>query len=119
MEKNGPDFYDTEEVFGIYTAHRARSESPNETMEHPVLWSLIGDPADLAVLDLGCGDAQVAKKFRAKAARSYVGVEGSWRMVESAQANLEDRFSTVMHSQLEHYVPQAEAFDLIISAVRI
>ena len=117
MEKFGPDFYDVAEVFDTYMTHRARDESPNETIEQPILWKLIGDVRGLKVLDLGCGDARVSRKFKALGAQCYLGVEGSKRMVEKAQGNVDNTFSTVTESWLETYEPPAQKFDLIVSSL--
>jgi SAM-dependent methyltransferase len=117
MDKHGPDFYDVQGVFEIYSSHRARPDSPNETIEQPLLWELIGNPAGLDVLDLGCGDDRVSKKFRALGAKSYVGIEGSKRMFNLARQSVEDGYSEVILSWLEEYVPPDNAFDLVVSSL--
>ncbi len=117
MEKKGPAFYDEENVFKTYTAHRSRVDSPNETIEQPILWQLIGDPMNHHVLDLGCGDARAARTFRQRGANSYLGVEGSRRMAERAKANLEPGFSEIALSWLEDFKPLPEMFDLVTSSL--
>lgn len=117
MDKTGPDFYDNEEVFRFYMEHRAKTDTPNETLEQPILWELIGDPRHLKVLDLGCGDARVAKKFKALKAREYLGIDGSKRMVNLAVQNVEPGFSEVQLSDLENCVLPNSEFDLVISSL--
>jgi SAM-dependent methyltransferase len=119
MTKNGPDFYDQSQVFNIYSAHRSRPESPNETMEQPILWNLIGDVHGQSVLDLGCGEAKVAKRFKDAGAKSYLGVDGSKNMIEQAQLNCEAGFSAVTCSWLEDFSSEHNSFDLIISSLAL
>ncbi len=119
MKSSGPDFYDKLEVFNIYTEHRSRAESPNESMEQPIVWELIGCPRGLEVLDLGCGDARVAKKFKQLSALKYVGVEGSSRMIASATQNIEGPFSQVIHARLEDFEPREVSFDLVVSSLAL
>ncbi|MGE3911099.1 MAG: hypothetical protein AB7K36_17205, partial [Chloroflexota bacterium] len=44
---DGPRFYDDDEVFTTYQRHRARDETPNDTLEKPDLLDLIGEAAGL------------------------------------------------------------------------
>ena len=56
MGKNGPEFYDDEQVFATYASRRARTDGPNEILEKPIFDELMGDLAGLRILDLGCGN---------------------------------------------------------------
>ena len=117
MTKKGPEFYDDAEVFNVYREQRTRSEVPNDSMEQPALWELIGDPRGLEVLDLGCGDAGVARIFQQRGASRYLGIEGSERMAEAAKANLTPGFSEVRQLWMEDFVPSIGAFDLVVSSL--
>jgi len=52
----------------------------------PTLWRVIGDPAGLDVLDLGCGNGYVARRM-ARAGARVTGVDASPAMVERARAH--------------------------------
>lgn len=117
MGKHGPNFYDEEKVFDYYSNHRLRTDTPNETIEQPILWDLIGNPKGLAVLDLGCGDARIAKKFKELGAKSYLGIEGSRRMFEKALTNVEAGFSEASQCWLEDFIPQEKSYDLAVSSL--
>jgi len=119
MTKKGPEFYDNKDVLQFYMNHRSTGDAPNENMEHPLLWELIGNPNGLTVLDLGCGDARIAHQFRKLGAKQYLGVEGSQRMFELAQKNLKPGFSEVQLSWLEDLVSPAGHFDLVISSLAL
>lgn len=45
---DGPTFYDQEVVFDVYIKHRHRQvDSPNDSLEGPVVFELLGDLAKL------------------------------------------------------------------------
>ena len=88
MGKNGPEFYDDEEVFATYAARRARIDGPNEILEKPIFDELIGDLAGLRILDLGCGDAAFGIEALQQGCESYLGIDGSHKMVAAAKAKL-------------------------------
>ena len=117
MSKAGPDFYDNPGVFEIYSRHRAKPDCPNETIEQPILWKMMGSPQGLKILDLGCGDARVARKFREAKAGRYVGIEGSKRMYVMAQRYVLEGFSEIKLQRLEDFVPTDPTFDLVISSL--
>ena len=113
---SGPDFYDYEEIFDVYMNHRLnRPETPNDTMEKPVIWELMGDVSDQKVLDLGCGDGRFGLALLDAGARSYLGIDGSINMIEIAKKNLESSTATVQHISLETWIYPANRFDLVVS----
>ena len=50
MGTAGPTFYDDETVFAAYQQRRQRTDSPNDTLEKPVILELIGNIAGKRVL---------------------------------------------------------------------
>ena len=66
MKHTGPEFYDDATVFATYQRHRARPDSPNDTLEALVIWTMLGDVAGCDILDLGCGDAQFGRDLLAR-----------------------------------------------------
>jgi SAM-dependent methyltransferase len=115
MCASGPEFYDDEAVFATYMARRRRPDNPNDTLEKPVILELIGEPAGLSVLDLGCGDAAFGRELLERGALAYVGVEGSRKMVEVARETLAATNGRVIHSSLEGWDAPADAFDLVVA----
>src|SRR5690606_5391678 len=83
----------------------------------PLLWELIEDASNLRVLDLGCGDARIAKNFKFAGAQSYLGIEASQKMSESALSNMEPGFSDIKQAWLEDYDATIAYYDLIISSL--
>lgn len=84
MQKAGPSFYDDEAVFETYMQHRQRADTPNDTLEKPVMMDLIGPITNKHILDLGCGDAAIGRESLHHGAASYIGIEGSHKMAAVA-----------------------------------
>lgn len=116
---DGPRFYDDDTVFATYTRHRARDETPNDTMEKPDLLDLIGSVAGLRVLDLGCGDAEIGRELLADGACSYLGVEPSLNMLGLAHQMLSDTGGQAVQATIEGWAYPPAAFDLVISRLAL
>jgi len=60
----GSQLFDDDAVFHRYFAPRPRpSDSPVITMEMPAFWDTVGDVDGLTILELGCGDGELAAQF--------------------------------------------------------
>ena len=115
MSYDGPAFYDDNAVFNTYMAGRSRSGNPNDTLEKPVIFELVGELTDRRILDLGCGDAGFGREALAAGCQAYVGVEGSRNMVQAARKNLAGTDGQVVHATVETWEYPAEAFELVVS----
>lgn len=82
--QRGGAFYDQPDVFECYRDHAGPS-NPNLVMEEPALLEELGSVEGLRVLDLGCGDAALGRVLLDAGCRSYVGIDGSMRMVHAAE----------------------------------
>ena len=91
---DGASFYDDNDVFNTYMQGRQRTETPNDTIEKPVMLELIGAVQGKRILDLGCGDAVFGREALTNGCESYVGIEGSQNMVAVAQQTLAGRLLT-------------------------
>jgi SAM-dependent methyltransferase len=112
----GPSFYDNEEVFARYLSRRQNNpENPNDTLEKPVLLELVGEVAGLKILDLGCGDAAFGREVLESGAKSYLGVDGSYKMISLAQETLAGTGGQAKLGDLESWNPLDGVFDLVIS----
>ena len=120
MGKNGPEFYDDDVVFETYKSGReTRVDSPNETLEKPVFDELVGDLARLRILDLGCGNAAFGLEALQQGCHSYLGIDGSNKMVEAAKANLAGTHGMVMHTSIEAWEYPVCQFDLVTSRLAL
>jgi SAM-dependent methyltransferase len=120
MGKHGPEFYDDETVFVTYmTGRETRIDSPNETLEKPVFDELLGDLTGLRILDLGCGNAAFGLGALQQGCQSYLGIDGSQRMIEAANKKLAGNSGRVVCESMEtwHYPPHQ--FDLVTSRLAL
>lgn len=119
MAHFGAEFYDDDAVFSTYARHRQRPDNPNNTLEKPVVFELLGSVVGQRVLDLGCGDALFGRELLAAGARRYVGVEGSRNMVAVAQQNLAGTGGEIIHNALEDWEFPSASFDLVVSRLAL
>lgn len=119
MAFNGPAFYDDEAVFATYMAARERPFNANDTLEKPIFDELVGNLAGRRILDLGCGDARFGREALTAGCQSYLGIEGSQRMFELAQANLAGSKGTVALATMENWSYPAQQFDLVTSRLAL
>ncbi len=115
MSRKGYEFFDDEEILETYKSRRQLSTSPNETIEYPIFRELIGGARGLDVLDLGCGEAEFGTMLLKESVRSYVGLEASDKMANSAEERLAGLEARVVRSTIESYDFAPTSYDLVIS----
>jgi SAM-dependent methyltransferase len=113
MALPGPAFYDQAAVFDSYTQHRGQPAAPNNTMEGPLVRSLLGDVHGEDVLDLGCGSAAFGAELLAAGAASYLGVDGSANMVALASTQLAHTPGQVLHADLQTWAMPVARFSRV------
>jgi SAM-dependent methyltransferase len=119
MGTDGPDFYDDEQVFATYMAHRRRPDNPNDTIERPALLDLLGSVGGLRVLDLGCGDARFGRELLEAGCRSYTGLEASRNMIAAARETLAGTAGQLVEATIEGWSYPVAAFDLVVSRLAL
>lgn len=120
MGKLGSEFYDDEVVFATYMARREkRADSPNDVLEKPILDELIGDPTNLRILDLGCGNAEFGQEAFQRGCRSYLGIDGSENMINLAQNMLHGTSGKTERATIEEWEYPKSQFDLVISRLAL
>ncbi|MED3793581.1 class I SAM-dependent methyltransferase [Niallia alba] len=115
MAYHGSSVYDNEQFFENYRARRNRDTSPNNSIERPILFELLGEVKGKSILDLGCGDAKFGIELLEKGAENYTGVEGSKRMFDEASSYLNGTNGYVNHSTLEEWNFTNSKTDLVVS----
>ncbi|WP_316570416.1 class I SAM-dependent methyltransferase [Neobacillus sp. YIM B06451] len=119
MEFRGASVYDQEDFFSNYMKRRGRKDSPNNAIENPIIYELIGDFQNKSILDLGCGEASFGKELLNQGAAFYTGIEGSKLMVSSANLNIVRENGTIHHETLESYSFPTNKFDIVSSRFAI
>lgn len=115
MASDGPAFYDDDDVYATYLAHRRRVDNPNDTMERPVIDELVGDVRGQRILDLGCGAGGFGRDVLTRGANGYVGIDGSHKMAAAACDQLEDTPALIIHHRIETWSYPIAAFDLAVA----
>lgn len=115
----GHDFYDDPVIFNAYVARRRSPQNPNDAIEQPIFWEMVGEPSGLEILDLGCGTAGFGRDLLERGAKRYVGVEGSNNMAEAALKALAGTGGEVVVSSIEAWEYPGEAFDLVVSRLAL
>ncbi|MCU5598396.1 class I SAM-dependent methyltransferase [Bacillus wiedmannii] len=113
------DVYNNEAFFEQYMKRRYRENSPNESLEKPAFFQLIGDVKGKKILDLGCGDAKFGEELLENGCHSYTGIEGSELMYEKAKKQLENKNGTVHCLNLKDYTYPPSTFDLVTSRLAL
>jgi SAM-dependent methyltransferase len=119
VDESGSSFYDDEAVFATYMRHRHRLDTPNETLEKPVILELVVPVTNKRILDLGCGDAAIGKEFLHQGATSYLGIEGSHKMFATALQTLTETSGSVIRQTIEDWSYPPEAFDLVLARLSL
>ncbi len=116
----GAKFFDNDKLFERYQSGRHRSEGPNESLEKPIFLELIGDVKGEQILDLGCGDGIFGLDLLRAGCQTYVGLEASQNMVQTAQQNLQGTAAgQIVHAKIEDWEYPPERFDLVISRLAL
>ncbi|HDX9613917.1 TPA: class I SAM-dependent methyltransferase [Bacillus toyonensis] len=113
------DVYNNEAFFEQYMKRRYRENSPNESIEKPAFFQLIGDVKGKQILNLGCGDAKFGEELLENGCHSYTGIEGSQLMYEKAVKQLENKNGTVHFLNLKDYNYPPATFDLVTSRLAL
>lgn len=123
MADAGAFFYDRTDVFKNYMDRRQQETSANDTLEIPIIKVLLPDLKGKALLDVGCGDGQIAPYLFKLGLKSYTGFDGSQNMVDLAQKHIESEGLNHLNHQMrveqgfiENWdYPTIETFDVVLS----
>lgn len=119
MDYRGASAYDQDDFFSNYMKRRSRKDSPNNAIETPIIYELLGNYQNKSILDLGCGDASFGMELLNHGAASYTGIDGSQQMVTSANLTLADKNGSIQHETMESYSYPPEKFDIVTSRFAI
>ncbi|WP_391119652.1 class I SAM-dependent methyltransferase [Psychrobacillus sp. L3] len=119
MEYKGSSVYDQTDFYASYMKRRSREDSPNNAIEGPIMYELIGEFQDQNFLDLGCGDASFGKELLEKGAKHYCGVEGSKQMVEAANKHISGMNGVIQLDTMETFHFPKNKIDIVTSRFAI
>ena len=111
----GTVYYDQKDIYDRYLEHRQKIDNPNLVIERPIIRELIGEAADLDVLDLGCGYGEMGEYLLKNAINSYHGIDPSQRMIAAARERLKGDQLTLEVESIDSFQWQTGTYDLVIS----
>lgn len=115
MEFKGPSVYDDKDFLESFLKRRSRKESPNNAIEKPIIFELLGCVEGKAILDLGCGDGVFGLELLSSNAASYTGIEGSREMALLASEATAELGGKIILKDLESFEADRMQYDLIVS----
>lgn len=113
--------YDDEKFFSQYKEMRDSKINANELIEIPIIKSMLPNLKGKKILDLGCGEGEMARYFIESGAKKVVGIDVSQNMINEAQkkqsknlefkllpmeeiSSIDEKFDIVFSSLAFHYV---------------
>jgi 2-polyprenyl-3-methyl-5-hydroxy-6-metoxy-1,4-benzoquinol methylase len=108
--------YDDDRFFAGYRQLRESGLGLNEAIEQPALRGLLPPLDGLRILDLGCGDGELARWCLERGAARVVGVDLSAKMLGLARERTDDHRISYVRAGLEEIAFQPASFDLVTSS---
>lgn len=111
----GQDFYDQAGIYEQYSQHRGKPDNPNAVIEGPIIKELIGDPAKLDCLDLGCGYGDMGRYMADRGVKSYTGIDPSVKMIDAARKRISGEGVIFETASVESFSWTMNSYDLVIA----
>lgn len=113
------NIYDNEKFFNNYKEMRDSRINANELIEIPIMKSMLPDIKGMKILDIGCGEGEMARFFAESGAKSVLGIDISKNMIDIAnQNNTYDNVSFEILA-MEDLETLTEKYDMIFSSLAV
>lgn len=121
MKKTPPpqNVYDDPVFFEGYKALRQKDSGLNGVLEIPAFHALLPKLQGLRILDLGAGFGDFARYARRQGAQAVTAVDVSEKMLAEARRLTHDESIYYLHQSIEHFTPDAQTFDLVVSSLAL
>lgn len=116
---SGIEFFEQAQTQAAYQARRDSGRAPNELIEQHAFERMLGDPGNLDILDLGCGDGRYGRTLIDRGCRSYFGIDASSRMLALAERNLAGTGARLVRAPIDQFGFPADAFHLVVSRMTL
>lgn len=110
------NIYDDDRFFTGYKELRDTGRGINEAIEQPAFRGMLPPLDGLTILDLGCGDGELARWCMDRGAARVVGVDLSARMLQLARERTADAGISYVRAGLEQIAFRPASFDLVTSS---
>ncbi|OUQ25836.1 hypothetical protein B5E77_10175 [Lachnoclostridium sp. An131] len=120
MSSEKSAIYDDDAFFNNYINLRNAESNYNDLIEQPIVFELIGNVKDKAVMDIGCGYGAMTIKIANSGAKYVLGIDSSKKMIQKGM--LENSHENITYKVLpaEQIASSIhEKFDLIVSCLAI
>ncbi|MBB4237539.1 class I SAM-dependent methyltransferase [Rhizobium esperanzae] len=111
--------YDDDHLFSAYQDMRSAPGRLNEVVERPAIWSLMPNPENFVVADLGCGAGDMVRDLCAKGARAVLGIDASERMIAEATRSSVHPAARFLVRPLERLELSENTYDLVVSSLAL
>ncbi len=111
----GQDFYDQAGIYEQYIQHRGKPDNPNAVIEGPIIEELIGDPAGMDSLDLGCGFGDMGRYLLDQGVKSYIGIDPSEKMIDAARKRISAERVIFETASVESFDWTMNSYDLVMA----
>lgn len=109
--------YDLPKFYDYYKSLRKEKINANNLIENPIILSMLPDVKGKRILDLGCGDGNMAKRFIDAGADYVVGIDISENMIKEANENNNSDKIKYMVMGMEEISKINEKFDIVYSSL--
>jgi SAM-dependent methyltransferase len=113
------NIYDNPEFFAGYSQLGRSIEGLDGAAEWPALRTMLPDPRDRAIVDLGCGFGWFCRWARVQGAARVVGLDVSENMLARARAATADPAIEYARADLERFDLPVASFDLAYSSLAL
>ncbi len=113
------NIYDNEQFFNYYKEMRDSKINANTLIEIPTIISMLPDVKGKTILDIGCGEGEMARLFAERGAKKVLGVDISQNMIKLA--NEKNTYENVNFQLLamENLDSLTEKFDFVFSSLAV
>ena len=113
------NIYDDPAFFDAYSKLGRSVDGLAGAAEWPALMALLPDLRGLNVVDLGCGYGWFCRWAREQGAETFLGLDGSQKMLERAKSSSTDPAITYAKADLEDLDLPGASFDLAYSSLTL
>lgn len=113
------NIYDNEKFFHDYKEMRDNKLNANNLIEIPTMLSMLPDVKDKTILDIGCGEGEMARLFAERGAKKVLGLDISQNMINLAKK--QNKYDNVSFELLamENIDTLTEKYDIVFSSLAV
>lgn len=111
------NIYDNHQFFEYFRRNRSREVNFNDSIETPILFSMLPDLHGKTILDIGCGMGQHAKQYSDMGAKVIFAIDISEKMLDYAREHNSADNIVYRRMAMEDIGAIRQRFDLVTSSL--